>query len=133
MRAKKETTYEATGTDRPDRVVVWRSIRLLSSPRRSGGPVGLFDQGFEANPAVRDVVFAGGFALNGLAVLVAGGREPRLFEAIDLGHASFVDDDLDGAEAKVFHLLPDHFQPVGRRRDLRLGTIIGFGVHRSGR
>ena len=94
------------------------SRRLPFSPSPSGGPVSLFDQDSEANPAVRDVALR--LLISGRrAVLVAQSREPRLFEAIDLRHSSLVDDDLDGAEAKVFDLLPDHIQPIGRRNDVR--------------
>src|SRR5688572_20316436 len=105
MRAKKETICEATGTDWPNRLVAIDPASLFSEALRWSGRS--LRSVFQSEPYSSRCCVRSILVQNGSAVLVACSREPRLLEAIDLGHASFVDDDLDGAEAKVFDLLPD--------------------------
>jgi hypothetical protein len=67
-------------------------------------------------------------------VLVSGGsrvvcREARSLGAVDLSDAPFVDNDLNGAEAKSSDALANEFQPGRRQRIFRRKNGLSFRLH----
>ena len=68
--------------------------------------------------------------LLGAGVVARSGLEARFFQTLDLGHASFVDDDLHGTKAERVHLAVHDVQPVGLIAIIGARAFRCFRIHR---
>lgn len=110
-------TLRWTGQTRPDEL---RTNAFARS--EAGGKIAVVDRKarFSGEPC-RPII-----QLSGRGIV--GGQAGSL-GAVDLSDAPFVDDDLNGAEAKSADAVADQFQPDWRQRSFRCENSLSFRLH----